>query len=194
MDLDLRKTATDAAYIVVGAGVLGFQQAQVRRRELKAKLDALRSDAGGTLSGQADSLKAQADALKSQAGALKTQANDLVAGLTSSAASVGAQVRDQVTTQVGAATDVASTVDPRGWIEPVVGDLKARVEPMVEQVRSLTSSVSLPDSVPSLQTLPAQVSEQVSRAIQVGKARVQGVRGTTSEPAGPSTATGSTSA
>jgi hypothetical protein len=188
MDIDLRKTATDAAYIVVGAGVLGFQQAQVRRRELKAKLDALRTDAGGTLAGQADTLKAQADALKTQAGSLKAQADGLVAGITGTAASVGAQVRDQVTSQVGAATDVASTVDPRTWIDPVVGDLKARVEPMVEQVRGLTSSVSLPDSVPSLQSLPAQVSEQVGKAIQVGKARVQSVRGTTADPAGPTSA------
>ncbi|MCC6339908.1 MAG: hypothetical protein KJ056_07720 [Acidimicrobiia bacterium] len=34
MDIDIRKTVTDAAYITVGIGVLGFQQAQVRRREV----------------------------------------------------------------------------------------------------------------------------------------------------------------
>lgn len=175
MDLDLRKTATDAVYIVVGAGVLGFQQAQVRRRELKAKLDSLRTDAGGTLSGQA--------------GALKAQADDLVSGITGTAAAVGTQVRDQVTSQVGAATDVASTVDPRSWIEPVVGDLKTRVEPMVEQLRGVTSAVTLPDAV---QTLPAQVTEQVGKAIQVGKARVQSVRGTAPDetPAPAETPTG----
>ena len=33
MDVNLRKTATDTAYIVVGVGVLGFQQAQVKRRD-----------------------------------------------------------------------------------------------------------------------------------------------------------------
>jgi hypothetical protein len=33
--IDLRKTATDAGYVTVGLGVLGFQQAQVRRRELR---------------------------------------------------------------------------------------------------------------------------------------------------------------
>lgn len=38
MDIDLRKTATDAAYITVGVGVLGYQQAQVRRREITRAL------------------------------------------------------------------------------------------------------------------------------------------------------------
>lgn len=44
MELDLRKTAADAAYIAVGAGVLGFQQAQVRRREAGERIAALARD------------------------------------------------------------------------------------------------------------------------------------------------------
>lgn len=31
---DLTKTAKDAAYVAIGLGVMGFQRAQVRRREL----------------------------------------------------------------------------------------------------------------------------------------------------------------
>lgn len=38
MAIDLRKTVTDAGYIAIGAGVLGFQQAQVRRREIQTQL------------------------------------------------------------------------------------------------------------------------------------------------------------
>jgi hypothetical protein len=34
MVVDVRKTLTDAGYIAVGVGVLGFQQVQTRRREL----------------------------------------------------------------------------------------------------------------------------------------------------------------
>ncbi len=34
MSVDVRKTLTDAGYIAVGVGVLGFQQVQTRRREL----------------------------------------------------------------------------------------------------------------------------------------------------------------
>jgi hypothetical protein len=35
---DLRKTLTDTAYVTVGIGVLGVQQAQVRRRELQQRI------------------------------------------------------------------------------------------------------------------------------------------------------------
>jgi ElaB/YqjD/DUF883 family membrane-anchored ribosome-binding protein len=35
---DFANVAKDATYVVIGAGVLGFQQAQVQRRELMAKL------------------------------------------------------------------------------------------------------------------------------------------------------------
>jgi ribosome recycling factor len=35
---DIANVAKDATFVVIGAGVLGFQQAQVQRRELVAKL------------------------------------------------------------------------------------------------------------------------------------------------------------
>ena len=35
---DIVNVAKDATYVVIGVGVLGFQQAQVQRRELMAKL------------------------------------------------------------------------------------------------------------------------------------------------------------
>ena len=35
---DLSKTLKDAAYVAVGFGVLAFQKAQVRRRELEKQL------------------------------------------------------------------------------------------------------------------------------------------------------------
>ena len=36
---DVTKTVKDAAYVAVGLGVLGFQRAQVRRRELTKELE-----------------------------------------------------------------------------------------------------------------------------------------------------------
>jgi hypothetical protein len=36
--MDVRKTVTDAGYIAIGLGVMGYQQAQTRRRELSTKL------------------------------------------------------------------------------------------------------------------------------------------------------------
>ena len=40
---DTAKTLRDAAYVVVGAGVLAFQKAQVRRVELSKQLEAQRT-------------------------------------------------------------------------------------------------------------------------------------------------------
>mgnify|MGYP003338878521 FL=1 len=35
---DLRKTLADVGYVAIGAGVLGFQRLQVRRREIESRL------------------------------------------------------------------------------------------------------------------------------------------------------------
>lgn len=38
---DINRTLTDAAYVTVGFGLLGFQRAQVRRHELTRQIEAL---------------------------------------------------------------------------------------------------------------------------------------------------------
>ena len=43
---DVRKTVTDAGYIAIGLGVMGFQQAQARRRELQQRLESASSCLG----------------------------------------------------------------------------------------------------------------------------------------------------
>ena len=48
-NFDVRKTVTDAGYVTVGLGVLGFQRAQVRRRELHKRL----GETGGCLGASA---------------------------------------------------------------------------------------------------------------------------------------------
>jgi hypothetical protein len=151
MDVNLRKTATDTAYVVVGVGVLGFQQAQVKRRDAVAKVSAIADDAKSTLSAGTGSIT----------DSVKTRVEGCAATVS---ATVGSAV-DAVGSQVKAGADVARTVDPRSLVEPVVGDLKVRVEPVVEQLRT----ISLPDSV-------AAIPDQVAKTIEVGKARVQGVR------------------
>src|SRR5690349_13843754 len=40
---DLKKTLTDAGYIAIGLGVMGFQQAQTRAREARLKAENARS-------------------------------------------------------------------------------------------------------------------------------------------------------
>ena len=133
MELDLRKTAADAAYIAVGAGVLGFQQAQVRRKEAGERIATLAKDAQSVVETQAASLRSL--------------------------------VTDGATGSLDSATSTLKGLDPRQWAEPVIGDVRMRVEPVIEQIKGLSASV------------PVQVPEQLNKAVEVGKARVQAFRG-----------------
>jgi hypothetical protein len=166
MDVNLRKTATDTAYVVVGVGVLGFQQAQVKRRDAVAKVSAIGRDAKSTLTtgtgSVTDSVKTRVESCASSVG---TNLGSLGTTVSSTVGSTVSSAVDAVGSQVKAGADVARTVDPRSLVEPVVGDLKVRVEPVVEQLRT----ISLPDRV-------AAIPDQVAKTIEVGKARVQGVR------------------
>jgi hypothetical protein len=160
MDVNLRKTATDTAYIVVGVGVLGFQQAQVRRRDAMTRLDTLRRDARGSLSARADRIKARTEGCATNLGTRgrtfgSTVGNTVGSKVSNAAGTVGSQVK--------AGADAARAADPRGWVEPVVGDLRVRVEPVVEQLRT----ISLPGTVSSL-------PDHVSKAIEAGRTQVQG--------------------
>ena len=133
MELDLRKTAADAAYIAVGAGVLGFQQAQVRRKEAGERLATIAKDAQSVVETQA--------------------------------ASIRSLVTDGASGGLDTATSTIKGLDPRQWVEPVIGDVRDRVEPVITQIKGLSTSV------------PAQMPEHLNKAVEVGKARVQAFRG-----------------
>jgi hypothetical protein len=136
MELDLRKTAADAAYIAVGAGVLGFQQAQVRRREAGDRIATLARDAQCAVTNQGQALRDR--------------------------------VNETATGGLDSATATIKRVDPRQWVEPVIGDVRTRVEPVVDRIRSV-------DVTAPVQALP----EQLNKAVEVGRARVQSLRGQT---------------
>ncbi|MBM3674076.1 MAG: hypothetical protein FJW88_03825 [Actinobacteria bacterium] len=146
MDIDLRKTATDAAYILVGAGVLGYQQTQVRRREATARLGELRCSTRDSLGPEA----------------LRALADELTVALSSTVGTVSTEVRDTLST-VGQAP---AAVDPRPWVEPVLGDLRTRVEPVIEQLKVLPVG-----------EVVSAIPEQLGKAVEMGWARVQSIRG-----------------
>ncbi len=153
MDIDLRKTAADAAYIAVGAGVLGFQQAQVRRREAGDRIATLAKDTQQFVADRADALKGR------------------------------------VADGTSGATDSIRTLDPRQWVEPIIEDVRDRVEPVIEQLKGLSASVPAQAGTVTdqLKKVPAQagtVTDQlnkvpghVSKAVEVGRTRVQSLRG-----------------
>jgi phage tail tape-measure protein len=111
---DIRKTVTDAGYVTVGIGVLGFQQAQVRRRELQKRL----GETGGCLNARAIDGKARLDSLQHTVGET-TQ-----------------DLRDRIETGARSANDWAQElgVTIKDRIEPVVG-------PFVEQVGDRVKTV-----------------------------------------------------
>lgn len=61
---DVRKTLTDAGYIAIGLGVMGFQQAQVRRRELQGRLE----NAGSCLADRARDARGRVEELAEEFG------------------------------------------------------------------------------------------------------------------------------
>ena len=107
MPIEIRKTVTDAGYVAVGLGVLGYQQAQVRRRELQQRL----GNTGGCLNARAVDGKAKLDTLQ-QTVSEKTQS-----------------LRDSIETQArsanGWAQELGTQVKER--IEPVVGQVVDQV-------------------------------------------------------------------
>jgi hypothetical protein len=136
MAIDLRKSVTDAGYIAIGAGVLGFQQAQQRRRDLQTHFAERSTD-------------------------LRTRAGDaghyVVAHLASPrtvATSVTEQAKDAVT--------------------PAVDAVRSRIEPAVEQLRSVPAQVtaSIPESVKGV---PTQVAGAIPDSVKGAPASVTAI-------------------
>ena len=65
--MDIRKTLQDAAYVTVGFGVITFQQAQVRRREAAAKVEAQRREARRFVESQAREVRDRARTVGTEA-------------------------------------------------------------------------------------------------------------------------------
>lgn len=117
---DARQRAEDAAYTVVGVGVLGFQQAQVRRRAAQGRL----VEAAKTAREQATSLTTEA---KAAAESVRTE--------------VQARV-EPVVTQLGERVDPL-VADLRARVEPVLEQVGATVRRVVDEVTP-TSGPSQP--------------------------------------------------
>jgi len=149
MAIDLRKSATDAGYIAIGAGVLGFQQVQQRRRDLQVRLAERSAD-------------------------LRTRAGDaghyVVAHLASPrtvAASVTEQAKDAVTPAVDA---VRTRIEPaveqlRGVPAQVGASIPASVQGVPTKV-----AAAIPESV---RTVPSTVGAAVGSGVD----RVRSLRG-----------------
>jgi hypothetical protein len=141
--MDVTKSIKDAGYIAVGAGVIGFNQAQVRRREISSEVTRRVQDARSCARGRLESIRGQAT---TQSAEVRKSVEGQAAGAWELATS--------------GLTDVATGFadDVRELVEPVVGEARVRVEPLVDQLQA--------------------VPEHVVRAVDAGRTKVLGLVGT----------------
>jgi gas vesicle protein len=110
--MDVRKTLEDAAYITVGVGVIAFQQAQVRRREVQATFEKQAKDSRLKLESLAKDLGAKADAARSDvSGRVEPLVGDLrqrVEPIVEQLQSVPAQMKQAVEAGTSRARELVS--------------------------------------------------------------------------------------
>jgi hypothetical protein len=130
---ETEKSVRDGAYVVVGLGVLGFQRAQVRRRELIKLLQSDGSGLGAQITGTAGKLTGTAEKLGEQfSGQLSGQLS-----------SVGERVASNLSVSRAQLTDLAKSIDER--VAPTRVQLDQQVDAFEERLpasaRNLFSSV-----------------------------------------------------
>lgn len=117
---DVRQRAEDAAYTVVGIGVLGFQQAQVRRRAAQVRLN--------------ETAKTARDQAVTVAGEARAAAESVRTEVKARVEPVVSQLGDRVEPLVA---------DVRARVEPVIEQVGATVRRVVDEVNP-TSRPTVP--------------------------------------------------
>ena len=126
MVTNAKKTLTDAGYIAVGLGVMGFQQAQIRARAARERA----GDVGGCLAGKAREVRTTLDG---QTQTARTQAET--------------QVRSTIERAGALRDELGKRVEPVvGQVQAQLGDLPERVvqamEPVAARVRELAGNAA----------------------------------------------------
>jgi hypothetical protein len=129
--MDVRKTATDAGYIAIGLGVMGYQQAQTRRRELTGKFDTVTD----TLGARTREMSGFVSEGTRQVGARGVAAKDKAQG----------QIHMTVIKVHGLGSEFTQRVEPVvGQVQSQLGELPERVvqviEPVAAKVRGISGS------------------------------------------------------
>ena len=117
--IDIRKSATEAGYVAVGAGVLGFQSIQQRRRSAQARF----TERSGTL--------------RTKASEASSYVVSRVSSPTALAKSVAGQAREAVVPAFGA---VSSRVEPT--LEQIKGIPSQVAASIPDSVKSVPTTIS----------------------------------------------------
>jgi hypothetical protein len=131
--VDVKKNLSDAGYIAIGLGVMGYQQAQTRRRELTGKVNR----ATGKVSDRRREVQGFVAEGSRQIGARGSVARDRAED----------QVRSQVEKLQEFGTEVARRVEPvvdqvQGQLGQVPERVVQVIEPLTARVRELTGSAA----------------------------------------------------
>ena len=125
---DINKLVKDSAYAAIGFGVLGFQKAQVRRRELIEQLNAQ----GGQVAQIGQRLEGLGDQFGTQLTHLGDQLTSQVSHLRAGQGAPVAAVREQL-------TEAAKLVDKQ--VRPVRKQLDTRLSEVEEFLPAPTRTV-----------------------------------------------------
>ncbi|MFN8037082.1 MAG: hypothetical protein U0V73_14195 [Acidimicrobiia bacterium] len=160
MELDVRKTLQDSAYIAVGVGVIGWQHAGDRAKATQAKLRILADDVLDRVAFEmprpdARALAGQARHAGTKAQVQARQTRDRAREQARRAGTMAQSQAREATTKLR-----SSAMELAGRAEPLVGDVRSRVEPLAGP----------------LQGLP----QQVTRAVDAGRQRVRRLAATAS--------------
>jgi hypothetical protein len=131
--MDVRKTATDAGYIAIGLGVMGYQQAQTRRRELTGKLDTVTDQVGARTREVHGFVTEGTRQVSARGVAAKDRAGD--------------HAKVTVVRVHGLGADVAQRIEPVfEQVRAQLSDIPERVvqatEPVAAKVRGITGSAA----------------------------------------------------
>lgn len=137
MSTDVRKVLTDAGYVSIGLGVLGYQQAQTRRRDLQGRV----GSAGECIGKRARHLQTRVDKVQ---GMLDERTKDMRDNLDNRAREVREIVEEQTRAAIDRVQELGNELGRRA--EPLVERLPEPiakvVEPLHSRMRGFTGSAA----------------------------------------------------
>jgi ElaB/YqjD/DUF883 family membrane-anchored ribosome-binding protein len=139
---DVRKTVSDAGYIAVGLGVLGYQQAQVRRARLVERIQSRTSNLGSCARTRREDLSTLPAKVAERLGAddLRDRVRELGSKLDSRLASArerANEIGEQTRTKVAPAIDTFET-----RVSELPNPLPQAAAPAVRVARQLVSATA----------------------------------------------------
>jgi hypothetical protein len=149
--MDVRKTLTDAGYIAVGLGVMGYQRAQARRHEFQGQVSAFGDCVGNRA-------REVSEFVTTHTKAVEKNAREAAGNATGQVKVTVNKVQETARDAAGNATGQVKVTVVK--VQEIGSEFTNRVEPLVEQVQARVSDV--PERfVQALEPFTARVRERI---------------------------------